>query len=179
MDKKLHVAQAGYFTRRLVEFLGNLYTRESDEYNEIMLTKKIIKSSGEDSKYKFDLSEYMGRYFIKDGKEIKIDENTMEEIANIFESQGKLKICSPKIVEEDKRFYVSKKYLGHDISTLKEFEANEYIGLSAGHVLGERGTQLSMQTFHTGVKGMDMNVISSKIFKLAFSKKLLKISSIV
>jgi hypothetical protein len=171
MDKKLHVAQAGYFTRRLVEFLGNLYTRESDEYNEIMLTKKIIKSSGEDSKYKFDLSEYMGRYFIKDGKEIKIDENTMEEIANIFESQGKLKICSPKIVEEDKRFYVSKKYLGHDISTLKEFEANEYIGLSAGHVLGERGTQLSMQTFHTGVKGMDMNVISSKIFKLAFSEK--------
>ncbi|PNR87490.1 hypothetical protein HWHPT5561_09405 [Petrotoga sp. HWH.PT.55.6.1] len=172
MDKKLLVAQAGYFTRKLVEFLGNLYVGEFDEYNEITLTKKIIKSSGEDSKYKFDLTEYMGRYFIRDGKEVKIDENTIEEIIQVLESRGELRICSPKIIEKDnKRFYVSKKYLGHDISTLKEFETNEYIGLSAGHVLGERGTQLSMQTFHTGGKGMDMNVISSKIFKLAFDEK--------
>ncbi len=49
-------------------------------------------------------------------------------------------------------FYSLKKYLGNNISTLKEFENSEYIGLSAGHVIGERGTQLSMQTFHTGKK---------------------------
>ena len=42
------------------------------------------------------------------------------------------------------------------------------LGLTAGHVLGERGTQLSMETFHSGSSALNMNSVSSYIFKCAF-----------
>jgi DNA-directed RNA polymerase subunit beta len=173
MDKKLHVADAGYFTRKLVEFMGNIYVGDFDEYKEIILTNKSIKKQGEDSDSKFDISEFINRYCIYEGKKALITNDNLGNLQKHFEKEDKITILSPKIIynEDNKKFTVSQKYLGKDISTLKEFEAGEYIGLSAGHVLGERGTQLSMQTFHAGDKGLNMITISSGIFKAAFEEK--------
>jgi DNA-directed RNA polymerase subunit beta len=173
MDKKLHVADAGYFTRKLVELMGNIYVGDFDEYEKITLTNKSIKKQGEDSHSKFDLSEFVNRYCIFKGEKTLISNDNIENLQEHFEKEDKIIILSPKIIynEENKKFTVSQKYLGKDISTLKSFEAGEYIGLSAGHVLGERGTQLSMQTFHAGDKGLNMTTISSGIFNAAFEEK--------
>lgn len=178
IDKKLHVAEAGYFTRKLVELLGSIFTADFDDYIETTFTRTILKTlsdtsskeNEDNSKHKFELTEFISRYYKYKGSIYLITEENLEEVTKIFEKEKKITILSPKIIEKNGKFLLSKKYLGNNISTLKEFENSEYIGLSAGHVIGERGTQLSMQTFHTGKKGMNMNTISSKIFDFAFKK---------
>lgn len=163
MDKKLHVADAGYFTRKLTEFLGSIYTDNNyNDYYEIDL-KNISNLKTYNDVQNF----IMNRYIKLDGKEIFVDYSNFKEISKNTE---KIKLLSPKIKKETV-FVISEKYLGKDISTLENFSDKELIGLTAGHVLGERGTQLSMETFHSGSKGLNMNTISSYIFKKAFSEK--------
>ena len=190
MDKKLHVADAGYFTRKLTEFLGSIYVDSNfKEYFEIDLKsigKIKIKSYGKGkikSYRKIKIKSYgkgkiksygkpenfiMYRYVKVDGKELFVDASNFNEIVKVID---KVKLLSPGIrKEKDNTFRISGKYLGKDISTLKSFSDGEMIGITAGHVLGERGTQLSMETFHSGSRGLNMNSISSYILSQAFEE---------
>lgn len=158
MDKKLKVAEAGYFTRKLVEFLGCIRIKKDlYEYleHEIDLSKEGMKEFGR--------SRFLYRW-------IKYD-NTIKFVEKTSDVPEKFTVLSPKILENDEGLFVSAKYCGKDISTLKDFVEGEYIGISAGHVIGERGTQLSMQTFHTGGKGLQMNSVSNSVFKSAFESE--------
>ncbi|KAF2961317.1 hypothetical protein [Fervidobacterium sp. 2310opik-2] len=159
MDKKLKVADAGYFTRKLIEFLGNVYTANFEEYIEYNVNLSELKEFGKD--------RWLYRY-------VKIDDQIVfltPENKNILPDE--FTVLSPKIRELDDsgKFYISKKYAGFDVSKLKEFDEGEPIGLSAGHVIGERGTQLSMETFHSGSMGINMQKVSSIIFKNAFQSE--------
>ncbi|MBM7559256.1 hypothetical protein [Marinitoga litoralis] len=163
MDKKLKVADAGYFTRKLVEFLGVLLSGEFEGYEEIEVDLNLKLNNGNLIGENFGKDRFMYRY-IKIGNEIKF-------ITSVEELPDKFILLSPKIKEMDNKYYVSRKYLGWDVSKLKEFDINEYVGISAGHVLGERGTQLSMETFHSGSEGINMQKVSSWIFNSAFNSK--------
>lgn len=170
MDKKLRVAEAGYFTRKLVEFLGSIrVSKDSDEYvlHEIRLDEELCDRKMADGKAVkfgsvFGKSRFMYRWL-------------RDESGKVFfaDSEDKIPdhfwVYSPKPVQTGKNSYaVSALYCGKDVSKLKDFEDGEFIGVSAGHVLGERGTQLSMETFHTGGRGLSMDRVSSSIFRRAF-----------
>lgn len=162
MDKKLHVADAGYFTRKLTEFLGSIYVDSSfEEYIEVDL-----KSISNIKSYGYYENFIMNRYVKINGKEVFVCAENFEEVKK---NKDNMKLLSPGIrKEDDGTFRVSGKYLGKDISTLKPFTDGQMLGLTAGHVLGERGTQLSMETFHSGSSALNMNSVSSYIFKCAF-----------
>lgn len=157
MDKKLKVADAGYFTRWLVEFLGTIQTSDGiSEYIEHEIDMSKLPDT-------FDKKRFLYRWIKVDGKEIFV--------SDVGSIPDKFTILSPAIVEEDNKHYVSSKYCGFDVSRISNFKNNEYIGLSAGHVIGERGTQLSMETFHTGGKALDMAKVRHSIFKAAFESE--------
>jgi len=166
MDKKLRVAEAGYFTRKLVELLGTIQTSSNTEEfieHEIDLSKKLVsdKKFGEI----FKKERFVNRW-------IKLGDKTVfvESVDDIPED--KFIVLSPKICDiGSNRYVVSAKYCGRDLSKLEELKEGEYIGLTAGHVIGERGTQLSMETFHTGGKGFSMGRTSSSIFRHAFESQ--------
>ncbi|KAF2956651.1 hypothetical protein [Marinitoga sp. 38H-ov] len=163
MDKKLKVADAGYFTRKLVEFLGTLVVGDFEEYEEIEIN--LDKSFDENNKIKdvFGKDRFLYRYVKINNKILFITPENIDILPDKFI------LLSPKIKEKKNMYFVSKKYLGYDVSKLKDFDLNEYIGISSGHVLGERGTQLSMETFHSGSKGINMQNVSSLIFNSAFN----------
>jgi len=173
IDKKLRVAEAGYFTRKLVEFLGSIRVRENlQDYvlHEIDLSKLLYKrtlNGGNDIKVcnVFGKSRFMYRWILtEDGKTIFVDDE--DKVPDHFW------IYSPKVVpHEDNTYAVSAKWCGKDISKLIDFSEGEYIGISAGHVIGERGTQLSMETFHTGGRGLSMGRVSASVFRRAFSAR--------
>ncbi|ODN29686.1 hypothetical protein [Fervidobacterium thailandense] len=171
IDKKLRVAEAGYFTRKLVEFLGSVRVREHlQEYtlHEIDLNKSMYKrtpNGDDDVKLRdvFGKSRFMYRWILTDdGRTIFIDSE--DKIPDHFW------IYSPKVVPvENNTYAVSAKWCGKDISKLSEYSDGEYLGVSAGHVIGERGTQLSMETFHTGGRGLSMGRVSASVFQRAFN----------
>ena len=78
-----------------------------------------------------------------------------------------MKLLSPGIRKEDGSTSSIRKVSQKECSTLKPFTASQMISLTAG-TLGERGTQLSMETFHSGSSALNMNSVSSYIFKCAF-----------
>ncbi|MGC9797073.1 hypothetical protein MNL76_08470 [Fervidobacterium riparium] len=157
MDKKLKVADAGYLTRKLVEFVGAIKTSDNtDEFVEINIDLSTLPNG-------FDKKRFLYRY-IKVGDEVRFVESE-DMIPDRFV------LLSPKVVEIGNGWYISKKWCGFDVSRLKEFNDNEYIGISAGHVIGERGTQLSMETFHTGGKGLNMASVRESILRNAFNSE--------
>uniref|UniRef100_A0A832I9U1 DNA-directed RNA polymerase n=1 Tax=Pseudothermotoga hypogea TaxID=57487 RepID=A0A832I9U1_9THEM len=160
MDKKLRVAEAGYFTRKLIELLGSVRARtDIEEFVEHEIDLGKINVTGKEI---FSKSRFLYRW-VKDesGKVLFVERED--------QLSDKFIVLSPAIVEENGDFFVSSKYCGKDLSNLKDIPDGSYIGLTAGHVLGERGTQLSMETFHTGGKGFSMGRVSSQIFTFAFA----------
>ncbi|BBE31761.1 hypothetical protein OSSY52_19020 [Tepiditoga spiralis] len=158
MDKKLHVADAGYFTRVLVEFLGTIKTKkEIDDFIEYEIDLNELKEG------KYGKEKFLYRYIKYNNKKILLTPNELEKLPNKFI------LLSPKVIEINNNYFVSSKYCGKDISTLNDF-TNDYIGITAGQVLGERGTQLSMETFHSGSKSLPMATVKTIIFKEAFKK---------
>ena len=163
MDKKLGVADAGYFTRKLVEFLSNIIVDDFNEFESTFIDLSSIKNDKDENL--FSINDFLNRYIVVNNKELLL---TIDNI-NDFKNLTSFILLSPKIKEVSKnKFIISKKYLGRDLSSLNEVE--RFIGITAGHVIGERGTQLSMETFHTGSNGLNMITISSEIFKSAFSE---------
>ncbi len=151
MDKKLHVAEAGYFTRKLVERLGPYILKEKGkegvlEYDSEWL-EKVKNYLGEKSFEDFLRLALEGR-FSPDGKLVELSG------LKIY------RVLSP--VSGD----ITKKSLGIDPANDGEWRT-KYIGVLAGHTIGERGTQLSMETFHTGGTGVpfSMSKVESFIMK--------------
>ncbi|PLV57142.1 hypothetical protein [Thermotoga sp. SG1] len=148
MDKKLHVANAGDFTRELVEILGDVILEEEGE--------GVLEYSLEDIEW---LSEtgllknaLLGRYDLDERK--FLEESDLDEISK---NPRKVRIYSPIGGK------VTRRSFGLDPATFKPLEV-KYVGVYAGHTIGERGTQLSMETFHTG-KPFNMAVVRAYIFR--------------
>lgn len=129
-DKKIHVGQAGYFTRRLVHFMQR-YTAGGENCDR-QCWLKVPKE------WKDKLN---GRLIKEEGDSILL----FSPVQCTY-----TEICQ--------------KALGKSPSTGKSFKSGEYVGISSAHSIGERGTQLSMQTFHTGQAGFNMQKVAQHFF---------------
>lgn len=138
MDKKLHVAEAGDFTRFLVEIAGHVKLEEEGNEGVLVYDVGMVKWL-----INHDLLEraLWGRYDVDLGRYL-----TDSDLEQIRANPRAVKIFSPVAGP------VTKKSFGLDPSTGRELET-KYIGVACAHSVGERGTQLSMQTFHTGSSG--------------------------
>jgi len=139
---------------------GFVLTRESfDKLNQI---------AGSKEKEVFDLKRFvLGRYIKEESGEWSsepVDEGRYEKLKNSDWQQ--IEIRSPLKCKDG----LCKRCYGADIAKSKLNSAalpkiNDFVGLSAGHVIGEFGTQLSMKTFQTGA-----NFSPEKLSGLFFSR---------
>ncbi|HOJ89256.1 MAG TPA: hypothetical protein PLK95_09975 [Pseudothermotoga sp.] len=158
MDKKLHVAEAGDFTRFLVEAAGDVVLEEDKKEGVLEYPAKFIEKLID---CKLLSNALLWRYDVDLGRYL-----SEEDLEDIEKNPRKVRIFSPAVGS------VTKKSFGLDPSTGKEIKT-KYIGVVCAHSTGERGTQLSMQTFHTGGKGkgFQMSIVRSYIVKSAKTSK--------
>ncbi|MEA1884143.1 MAG: hypothetical protein U9N62_06460 [Thermotogota bacterium] len=154
MEKKLSVASAGYFTRKLVSFLYPYVVKTSDCGTDRLLefTREQFESLKGASKGNFSLKRLiLGRYIRRNGSLILVDESVLSDVEN--EDWQRIEMCSPVTCACQEG--VCSKCYGADLSRPIISEETlpgigDFVGLSSGHSLGEFGTQLSMKTFQTG-----------------------------
>ncbi len=153
MDKKLHVAEAGYFTRKLVERLGSYL---------------VLKKMGNEGILRYD-REWLNKVKSYLKKEEKWKDFLRLALSGRYSPSGEIieispirdyEILSPISGE------ITELSLGIDPANGGKWNT-KYIGILSGHTIGEKGTQLSMETFHTGGTGVpfSMSKIESFIFK--------------
>lgn len=161
MDKKLHVADAGYFTRKMVEFLYPLRITSNDCKTDkgLIITPEIVEVLEENA---FSLERLiLGRY-------VKLKEEkdwTLVTRDNIGAFRGEILILRSPVTCKDSNGVCSKCAGLQPSMRSEEFTPGDYIGVTAGHSIGERGTQLSMKTFQIGVTDFKMSKVARRFFK--------------
>jgi DNA-directed RNA polymerase beta' subunit len=128
-DRSLNTATTGYFTRQLVYVLGPVEASatvrdcKTKRYITIRLTKDLM-------------GRLKGRTLIK-GSGLETFSAANYKVGDI------IKLRSPIFCE-------SKQICHTCYGDLLKRHKTPYVGILAGSLIGERGTQLIMQTFHTG-----------------------------
>ncbi len=162
IDKKLHVAEAGYFTRKLVEFLYPVSVTEEDCGTDdgIELKRSFIQHL-ELRKYSLERL-ILGRYVrrAEDDEWILVTRRNLDNYRNCD-----LLLRSPVKCASSGEYGICSKCAGLELSSMKHFRIGSFLGVLSGHTIGERGTQLSMKTFQTGSSGFSMQRVSSEFFK--------------
>ncbi|OAA32499.1 hypothetical protein AT15_00020 [Kosmotoga arenicorallina S304] len=176
LDKKLHVAGAGYFTRKMVEFLYPVRITLDDcgTSHGIEISREFVKQL-EQNGYSLERL-ILGRYVrLPDEKNWQLI--TRENISELENKDFVLR--SPVFCKEENG--ICSKCAGTELSTkFLPYSAGEYIGVKAGHSIGERGTQLSMKTFQLGITDFKMDKVSKEFFNRGtvsdYKEYLLKLS---
>lgn len=139
MDRVLNTAATGYMSRKLVFVLNSV---EADPYVRDCKTNKTLTL-----KLTNDLiSRLNGRFIVKNNKVIEFEPNEYKE-GDVIYLRTPIYCKSPKICH----VCYGKLLLRHK---------SPHVGVLAAQIIGERGTQLIMKSFHTGgaveVKKRDM-----------------------
>ena len=163
-DTALKTADAGYLTRRLIDVSHDIIINEEDCGCDAGSVVSDIINEKENTVISSLQNRLYGRTAMRD----VINPNTGEVIvaANELISAPKAKeIVDAGIKEVEIRTLftckseqgVCKKCYGLNLATGNEVEIGEAVGVMAAQSIGERGTQLTMRTFHTGgVAGADI-----------------------
>jgi len=129
MDRVLNTADTGYMSRKLAYLLN---TVEVDRQLINCNTKRTL-----DLKMDSDLANRLtGRFVIKNGK-------TQEFDKSMYKDGDTIRLKSPVFCESPKLCHTC-------YGRLIERHRSPYVGIIAAQIIGERGTQLIMRTFHTG-----------------------------
>jgi len=129
IDRVHNTAETGYLSRRLAFVLN---TVEADPYLRDCKTKRTLNLKAEP-----DLVRRMvGRFVLKNGKPVLFDPND-------FKTGDLIQLRSPIYCESPKICYTC-------YGELIKRVGSPYIGIVSAQIIGERGTQLIMRTFHTG-----------------------------
>ncbi len=176
-DTAIRTADSGYLTRRLVDVSQDIIIREQDcgstegiEIEDIKDGKQIIETFHE---------RLVGRYSIEDVKnpetgEIIVDNNTLisTEMADKMIQCGITKLKVRSVLGCKSKYGVCAKCYGMGLSTRKEVNIGEAVGIIAAQSIGEPGTQLTMRTFHTGgVAGGDITQGLPRVEELFEARK--------
>ncbi|HAA86229.1 MAG TPA: hypothetical protein DCE14_07800 [Kosmotogaceae bacterium] len=161
IDKKIHVAEAGYLTRKLVEFLYPLRIVEEDcgTLEGLSITQEFIEKLCSGDKYN-QARLLHGRYVRKALE--RAHWKTYDQYSK--EVQDTVVLRSPVLCAA--KDGLCAKCLGLNMSTGLPYKLGDFAGVLAGHTIGERGTQLSMKTFQTGKKDFNMQRVSSVILEI-------------
>jgi len=129
IDRVINTADTGYMARKLAYLLN---TVELDRQVKDCRTKRTLDLKLDDILIK----RFKGRYVIKKGK-LMLFEKAKFKVGDIASFRTPIFCESPKICHTC-------------YGKLLERHQTPYIGILAAQIIGERGTQLIMKTFHTG-----------------------------
>lgn len=168
-DMALKTADAGYFTRKLVDVAQDCIITSNDCQNRVNLSAENMRGvlQGFDSNYitfdaatadgRFDFTLALGRVLAQDvfnpeNGEILLTNGTLlrqKDIESLTEhSVLSIKIRSPITCANE--FGICAKCYGMDLSKSKLVSIGEPVGVIAAQSIGEPGAQLTMRTFHSG-----------------------------
>jgi len=163
-DTALKTADAGYLTRRLVDVAQDIIITEEDCGLDHGTIIRDLVNEKENTVISSLENRLIGRNPLRD----VIHPETGEVIApanELISSFTARDIVAAGIKEVEIRNLfncqtnhgVCKKCYGLNLATGNEVEIGEAVGVMAAQSIGERGTQLTMRTFHTGgIAGADI-----------------------
>lgn len=129
-DRALNTATTGYFTRQLVYVLG---PAEASPTVRDCKTKRVITL-----RLTSDIiSRITGRYIVKANGSLELFDKSKYGVGDTIHLRSPI-------------FCESKKFCHTCYGKLLTRHKTPYVGILAGSLIGERGTQLIMRTFHTG-----------------------------
>ena len=150
----LRTADSGYLTRRLVDVAQDVFT-SADNENEVDPGFEIFRSETEETMIEFGDRLY-GRFTAEEVPgHIGADELITREIANAIEKDEKIKsVKIQSVLSTSNLSGIPQKSYGIDMATGLLVNAAEPVGVIAAQSVGEPGTQLTLNTFHSsGVAG--------------------------
>ncbi len=177
-DTALKTADAGYLTRRLIDVSHDIIVNEDD----CGCDAGIVISDLINEKENTVISSLQNRLYGRTSMRDVVNPTTGEIIvhANELITVSKAKeIVDAGIKEVEIRTLftckseqgVCKKCYGINLATGEEVEIGSAVGVMAAQSIGERGTQLTMRTFHTGgVAGADITQGLPRIQELVESR---------
>lgn len=159
-DMALKTADAGYFTRKLVEVAQDCIIKEYSCDNgdtEENIANKFIVFEPNNKNGLFDYSGAEGRVLAEDVIDPETNEvlfkryhlltsNDLEVLSNLFILN--IKIRSP--ITCSREFGICSICYGLDLSKATMVSTGEAVGIIAAQSIGEPGAQLTMRTFHSG-----------------------------
>ncbi len=160
VDKSLKTADAGYLTRRLVDVAQNVVITEEDCFESLGEKVKGVEVSAimDGSAVLEKLSDRIyGRFAASDvinpkTGEVMVKTNEMitEEQAKAIEDAG-IKSVNIRTVSSCKcKNGVCAKCYGRDMATRDVVKVGEAVGIISAQSIGEPGTQLTMDSKHSG-----------------------------
>ncbi|NOQ50397.1 MAG: DNA-directed RNA polymerase subunit beta', partial [Mycoplasmataceae bacterium] len=154
-DTATKTAESGYLTRRLVDAVQDVMIVESDCKGTKGIFFKDIKDTRIDAVIESLEDRIIGRFAIDDIKihskvVISKEEPITVNQAKIIIDSGidEVEIRSPLTCSSHRG--ICKKCFGIDLTSGKEVNIGEAVGIISAQSIGEPGTQLTMRTFHTG-----------------------------
>ncbi len=156
IDTALKTADSGYLTRRLVDVSQDVFTVEDAEGDDEGFT--IYRSESELTMIDFGNRLY-GRYIAEavPGHADK-DQLITREIANAIEADAAVtEVKIQSVLSTNNLNGIPQKSYGLDMATNELIDVAQPVGVIAAQSVGEPGTQLTLNTFHSsGVGGSDI-----------------------
>ena len=156
IDTALKTADSGYLTRRLVDVSQDVFTVEDQEGDDKGFT--IYRSESEMTMIDFG-NRLFGRYTAEAVPgHVEADQLITREIADAIEKDEKVtEVQIQSVLSANNLEGIPRKSYGIDMSTGNLVETAEPVGVIAAQSVGEPGTQLTLNTFHSsGVGGSDI-----------------------
>ena len=156
IDTALKTADSGYLTRRLVDVSQDVFTVEDIDGDDDGFT--IYRDESELTMIEFG-NRLHGRYTAKAVPgHIEADKLITREIADAIENDPAITEVSIQSVLSAKNLGgIPRKSYGIDMATGELIDGAQPVGVIAAQSVGEPGTQLTLNTFHSsGVGGSDI-----------------------
>ena len=156
IDTALKTADSGYLTRRLVDVSQDVFTVEDEAGDDDGYT--IYRSETEETMIDFG-NRLAGRYTAKEVPgHIAADQLITREIADeINDDSDVSEVTIQSVLSTNNLRGIPRKSYGIDTSTGVLVDDAQPVGVIAAQSVGEPGTQLTLNTFHSsGVAGGDI-----------------------
>ena len=156
IDTALKTADSGYLTRRLVDVSQDVFTVEDEEGDDDGFT--IYRNESEETMIEFG-NRLFGRYTAEAVPgHLDRDQLITREIANAIEADQSIDQVRIQSVLSTKNLHgIPRKSYGIDMATGQLVDGSQPVGVIAAQAVGEPGTQLTLNTFHSsGVGGSDI-----------------------
>ena len=156
IDTALKTADSGYLTRRLVDVSQDVFTVEDEAGDDDGFT--IYRSESELTMIDFG-NRLVGRYTAEEiPGYIKRDELITREVADAIDADSKvIEVKIQNVLSTKNLRGIPRKSYGLDMASGHLVEVAQPVGVIAAQSVGEPGTQLTLNTFHSsGVAGSDI-----------------------
>lgn len=156
IDTALKTADSGYLTRRLVDVSQDVFTVEDEAGDDQGFS--IYRSESEMTMIDFG-NRLFGRYTAEEVPgHIGADELITREVADAIDADEKVTAVKiQSVLSTNNLNGIPRKSYGLDMATGNLVEGAQPVGVIAAQSVGEPGTQLTLNTFHSsGVGGSDI-----------------------